>query len=274
MSGVLVNRLNAIRWILGGSIILSCLGYTINTLRYTDKIFTFLWSEHYLNLSEEFALRVSEWGAFCMLFASLVGVTYRFRGFQVFVFLWILVSVICGYIVEIWHPAYIAGASATRLISPLLFLLFASVARMQQPGGMRLALLEWGMRISIAATFFYHGHECLAAKAQFLDYIQSFVRFFGVNGIPSASALAALKIIGLLDILLAISLLIPARLYLIVLWMAFWGLATGYVRVHFSGWQSYPDFLLRVIHGTLPLCLFLLWRGTQLIKKDFIPEKV
>ena len=274
MSGTSVNRLNIIRWVLGGSIILSCLGYAISTFRYTDKIFTFLWSEHYLNWSESLAMRISEWGAICMLCAAIIGTTYRFRVAQVFVFLWLLLSVYCSTTVEIWHPNYIWGSSAIRTLSPLFYLILLSAARVPGQADIQLKILEWGMRISIALTFFFHGHECLAAKAQFLDYIQSVVRLFGMQGISSASALAILKMIGVLDILVALAMLVPLRLYLIASWMAFWGLATGFIRITFAGWESYPEFLLRIIHGTLPICLIILWLGQSATNSEFKESKI
>ncbi len=269
MSDIQLKPLNIIRWILAGSIVLSCLGYAIRAHWYTDKIFTVLWNEHYLDWSESTAMRISEWGAICMVLAAVAGSFRRFRWAQVFVFAWLLVSVSCSYIVELWHPHYLLGASAIRVMSPLLCLILLSAANPSELSQFKLRLLEWGMRISIALTFFYHGHECLAAKAQFLDYLQSVVRLFGINGISSASALAVLKLIGIMDILVALAILIPFRLYLIAAWMCFWGLATGFVRIVFAGWESYPEFLLRIIHGTLPLCLIILWLSGKHTKRKF-----
>ncbi len=274
MTGIEKKRIGVIRWILAGSILLSCLGYLIKTLRYTDKIFTVLWNEHYLNWSEDWALRVSEWGAICMVLAAVAGAFYRFRGAQILVFFWLLLAVYCGYITEYWHPEYIWGASAIRLFSPLILLILMSSGGGLHFGSKRLLALEWGMRICIALVFFFHGHECLANKALFLDYIQSVVRLFGIDGISSVSAQAILRLIGIMDVLVAVSLLIPARLYIIAYWMTFWGLATGFVRIIFAGWTSYPEFLLRIIHGTLPLCLVLLWLSLDKARNDLKEKNI
>lgn len=268
MTGIEKSRFDAIRWILAGSILLSCLGYLIKTLRYSDKVFTVLWNEHYLNWSEDWALRVSEWGAICMVLAAVVGSFYRFRGAQVLVFLWLLITVYCGFITEYWHPEYIWGASAIRMFSPLLLLFLLSSDGKLHVGSNRLKALEWGMRICIALVFFFHGHECLANKALFLDFIQSVVRLFGMDGISTASAQTVLRLIGIMDVLVAVSMLIPARLYVIAFWVSFWGLATGFVRIIFAGWMSYPEFLLRIIHGALPLCLVLIWLSLDKAKND------
>jgi hypothetical protein len=45
--------------------------------------------------------------------------------------------------------------------------------------------------------------------------------------------------------------------------MGGWGLATAALRIWFGGWAAWPEALMRVANGAVPLTLFLLWRSSE-----------
>jgi len=109
----------------------------------------------------------------------------------------------------------------------------------------------------IVITFLTHGFEALSLHPRFLDYlILSFERTFELR-IRQAQAENMLRIIGVLDIIVAIlAILLPKRP--VFIWLAFWGLLTAFARVTELGIGMYPEVLIRAAHFLVPVALILI----------------
>ena len=137
----------------------------------------------------------------------------------------------------------------------------------------RLPAACWILRIGIAVVFVIHGLEALWLHPQFLDLIiGSAEQVFGVR-VSESQAGILLRIIGVVDLLVALLLLI--RPWPVLLgWICFWGLITALSRPLSLGFGSYPEVLLRSSHILAPIALGLLWsawKRTQRSRKTASP---
>jgi len=151
---------------------------------------------------------------------------------------------------------------AVRFVAPVVLLAFGT-------GTGSYLKLEWLLRIAIASTFIGHGLAAYWLKPGFVDLIVGTMdTFFGddwrLAGQRESFALVTLPWIGRLDFLLAALILIPfKRLRTVALWMAIWGFVTAVSRVTAFGWERWPDFLIRMANGGLPLLLWLEWKTSS-----------
>ncbi|MBI2107142.1 hypothetical protein HYT57_04095 [Candidatus Woesearchaeota archaeon] len=108
--------------------------------------------------------------------------------------------------------------------------------------------VEWALRIAVFGTFLGHGVFALLVK-------QSWIPYFNSVGISNPTAMILLPLIGILDILVAISVLIkPIRGILI--WAVFWAFTTALIRP-ISG-EPIWDFIERTANWAAPLALLYL----------------
>ena len=151
---------------------------------------------------------------------------------------------------------------AVRFVAPVVLLVFGT-------GRCSYLKLEWLLRIAIASTFIGHGQAAYWLKPGFVDLIIGTMdTFLGddwrLAGQRESFALVMLPWIGRLDFLLAALILIPfKRLRTVALWMAIWGLVTAVSRVTAFGWERWPDILIRMANGGLPLLLWLEWKTSS-----------
>src|SRR3989344_1154414 len=111
-----------------------------------------------------------------------------------------------------------------------------------------LKKVEWILRFGIFGTFLGHGVFALLVK-------QSWIPYFTSVGISEANAIVLLPLIGVLDILVAVSVLIkPIRAVLI--WATSWAFATALIRP-ISG-EPIWDFVERTANWAAPLALLYL----------------
>ena len=110
--------------------------------------------------------------------------------------------------------------------------------------------MEWLLRIGVAGEFAGHGVFALQGKKDWIKWTQQ------LSGMDASMATTFIFVVGVVDILLAISVLVkPIRPLL--LWMAFWGFWTALVRplsacqFGFYWWANWAA----------PLALFYLYRG-------------
>ena len=112
--------------------------------------------------------------------------------------------------------------------------------------------MEWLLRVGVAGEFAGHGVFALQGKKDWIKWTQQ------LSGMDASMATTFIFVVGVVDILLAISVLVkPIRPLL--LWMAFWGFWTALVRplVGLPVW----DFIERWANWAAPLALFYLYRG-------------
>jgi hypothetical protein len=110
-------------------------------------------------------------------------------------------------------------------------------------------------------TFFIHGWEAYSLTPVFQDLIYNFCSLFAWP-IQAPTIHSILKIVGCMDILLALSLFF-IRSPKIYLWMAIWGLITALSRPLTLGLEAWPELAIRSANGGLPFILFLLSRDLR-----------
>lgn len=110
------------------------------------------------------------------------------------------------------------------------------------------------LKIAVAGEFLGHGVLALKHKAEWLGW-------FGVFGVENPStAVTLLTLIGLADIAVALIVLFrPVKP--VLLWAAFWGLATALVRPVVG--QPIWDFVERLPNAGAPLALYFLTRSKE-----------
>lgn len=113
--------------------------------------------------------------------------------------------------------------------------------------------IEWILRIGVAGEFLGHGVLAIMGKQDWINWINQ------LTGIETSMATTLLLIVGVMDVLLAIIVLVkPIRP--ILLWMAFWGLFTAFIRplVNDFSFTSWLDFIERFANWAAPLALYYL----------------
>jgi len=119
--------------------------------------------------------------------------------------------------------------------------------------------VEWTLRIAVFGTFLGHGIFALLVK-------QSWIPYFNSVGISNPTAMTLLPLIGILDILVAISVLIkPVRGVLI--WAVFWAFLTALIRP-ISG-EPIWDFVERTANWAAPLALLYMKGFPKKLKDIF-----
>tara|TARA_R110000868_G_scaffold312799_2_gene573755 strand:+ start:88 stop:468 length:381 start_codon:yes stop_codon:yes gene_type:complete len=112
-------------------------------------------------------------------------------------------------------------------------------------------------RIGIFLTFF--GHGCVAFSKN-----KAWVPYLEVIGFSKIQATSVLPLIGIIDIIVALTILIkPFRL--VVLWAAIWAFSTALIRP-ISG-EPVLAFIERGANWILPLIFFLIYNNKYNQKK-------
>ena len=110
-----------------------------------------------------------------------------------------------------------------------------------------LSRLEWFLRIGVFLTFLGHGVFAFSGNTYWLPYLTIF-------GFSEDIALQLMSIIGVVDILVAISILLkPYKI--VVLYALLWAFTTALMRL-ISG-ESIWSFIERGANWIVPLCLYL-----------------
>lgn len=110
--------------------------------------------------------------------------------------------------------------------------------------------VKWVLRIAIAGEFIGHGVFALQGKEAWITWISL------LTGVQTETATQLLLFIGLLDIVVALSILVkPLRG--VLLWAAIWGFWTALVRPLVG--EPIWDFVERWANWGAPLALLLLY---------------
>ena len=108
--------------------------------------------------------------------------------------------------------------------------------------------IEVILRIGVFGTFLGHGIFAYMVKPEWLNFLI-------VAGIPTHLAPEIMQYIGLLDIIVAFTILIhPIKI--VIIWAIFWTLATALIRP-ISGLPIW-DFVERAANWAVPTALFLI----------------
>lgn len=109
-------------------------------------------------------------------------------------------------------------------------------------------IISWVLKIGVFGIFFGHGIYAIQVNTAWVPFLEAV-------GFSNEFALQIMPYIGILDILIAVSVLIkPLRIILI--WAVFWAFLTALMRPIAGG--SMLDFIERSGNWATPLALFLL----------------
>ncbi|MET2984307.1 hypothetical protein [Aureibaculum conchae] len=112
----------------------------------------------------------------------------------------------------------------------------------------KIKSMEWLLRIAVSMTFLGHGIFAIQSNPSWIKYLE-FV------GFSIETAEKVIVIIGVLDVLVAITILIKPYKY-VVLWAFLWTFSTALIRP-LAG-ESIWQFVERASNWSVPLALFCL----------------
>ena len=111
-----------------------------------------------------------------------------------------------------------------------------------------------GLRLAAGAVFVAHGIECLLAHPTFIDFLISVPQRVFRLVFDQSGATRTLLIIGVVDVVVGMALVVGGW-WQVAFWMAMWGFLTAAVRVLYFGEAGWPDALIRVTNGGIPLVI-------------------
>lgn len=116
-------------------------------------------------------------------------------------------------------------------------------------------VLRW-LRMAAGLVFVAHGLECLFGHPLFTDFLIIVPgRYLGHGQLSQPTAETILLLIGGLDVVVGV---LFARRYRpgLALWMTGWGFLTASVRLLYFGSVGWPDAMIRVTNGGVPLMIW------------------
>ncbi|MEM7674673.1 MAG: hypothetical protein AAF449_01580 [Myxococcota bacterium] len=117
------------------------------------------------------------------------------------------------------------------------------------------------LRIAAGAVFVAHGVECLRQHPGFVDFLVTVPETYLSVSLSQGQAVEALLAIGVLDVVVGLAMAVIGG-PVVAGWMAFWGLMTAAVRLLYFGGLGWPDALVRVANGGVPLIILIVhWLG-------------
>ena len=119
-------------------------------------------------------------------------------------------------------------------------------------------LVEWILRLGVFGTFLGHGIFALMVK-------ESWIKYFLAVGITEQGALMLMPLIGIMDVLVAISVLIKP-MKPVLWWAVIWAFATALIRP-ISG-EPILDFVERAANFMTPLALLAFYGFLNKFKKE------
>jgi hypothetical protein len=123
-----------------------------------------------------------------------------------------------------------------------------------------LPIVKYTLIIAVSLTFATHGYEAFMEHPKFKDLLYGGFEIISFN--PSETVIISLlKVIGLMDIFLAISVIfLHSRWNWLLLWMTAWGFLTAISRPIAFGDIGIDDAFLRIGNGLIPLIVYFLVR--------------
>ena len=123
-----------------------------------------------------------------------------------------------------------------------------------------LPTVKYLLIIAASLTFATHGYEAFMEHPKFKDLLYGAFEVISVS--PSETvAIILLKLIGLMDIFLAATVILyHSRWKWLLLWMSAWGFLTAISRPIAFGDVGIDDAFLRIGNGAIPLIVYFLVR--------------
>jgi hypothetical protein len=119
-----------------------------------------------------------------------------------------------------------------------------------------MKLVAWVLRVVVFGTFLGHGIFALLGNEHWMPYL-------GVVGITGEGAYQVMFVIGIIDLIVAVSMLLrPSKV--VVAYACTWAFATALARP-LSG-ESWLEFLERAANWGAPMALYLVlyWKNHKI----------
>lgn len=216
----------------------------------------------HLNWAEERAAQLDEYAAYGLLACGVLTLLRPCWPVLLPVGTWFLAVSLVGVVREAGLvPVLQSVEQSARVAAPLGLLLLDFWPPSLKSHLGRTVVSIWLLRLAAGATFVGLGLMALLHSLQGGQYLELLSvtcdKALGWE-LADADARLVLAIIGGLDLGLALNVLV-SRSRPIVAFMVFWGLVTAASRVVLLGPQAYPEVLVRVANGGIPLVLLLYW---------------
>ncbi len=121
--------------------------------------------------------------------------------------------------------------------------------------------------VAAAFTFAAHGYKAFECYAPFTDLILLSDMQWTDTGCTQTTAEQLLVAIGIADIVVALALLL-IRSRLAAFYMVVWGSVTAASRMTAFGFDAWPETLIRIANGGVPLAILIYW---MTIRKPVAP---
>lgn len=115
------------------------------------------------------------------------------------------------------------------------------------------------LRVSAALTFAGHGMEAIGLHPKFMAYIQHTAGLVGC-AVSDAATMVMLRVIGAIDVVLAVAILVRPTRGVAAGYMTFWGTITALARTVYAGPAGIPDTIVRAANPGAPLAVWLACR--------------
>lgn len=163
------------------------------------------------------------------------------------------------------YPEWSLAEHSVRYAAPLALLVLGRIGSglpSETKSVMRRKTVVGILIVATAATFIAHGFKAIQRYSPFTDLILLSNLQWSNLAFGQATAETLLVGIGVVDILVAIA-LITMRLRWVAFYMAAWGLLTAFSRVAAFGIDAWPETLLRIQNGGVPLVILLFWNASN-----------
>lgn len=149
-----------------------------------------------------------------------------------------------GAFMELTLPAH-----AVRIAAPLALVFAPDPDDDQPPGGSLHPVAIRLLMVAAGLTFAAHGIEAFAAHPRFVDYLVVFTHDGLGFEVAQSQLEVALKVIGVIDLAVALPALLLRRWSSVYAYMAIWGTIAAASRVVHGGLNGLPEMLIRSANG-------------------------
>lgn len=237
------------RWLLAGLLL-----QTAAHVGYGWRHYTSLNSLLFVDLGlEESLARAVELVLLGVLGAAALSLLLRPRAWAC----WVLAA---GFLVEASSKTLIGGSAYAELSLASQAVRWLSPLALGALLGSRAGLARPLLRLGISATFFAHGWKAFQGNPAFLDLILGSAQRWTSASPSEAAAADLLRLIGLMDMALAVGLW-GASWRGLAAWAGLWGLITACSRTTALGPSFADQTLLRALNAFAPWALWCLWQN-------------
>lgn len=269
--------INCLRFVIG----IQCFGfagrYLLSSLESESHIFEYLLFE--CGVSESIAQTVDDAGAYlCLAISAWFAVRLLLGGIRklfkrgerrgwvaqnwvdvfgaAFVAVWSIADALSHWARGGIYSELAIGEVAVRVACPIALILL--LASQDKRSSSYTAAASVALTLAISATFLVHGFKAIKLYGPFADLILlTDMRLFQFN-LQQSAVETALRIIGWVDVLLAIAILLT-RYKSIAIYVVSWGLITSLSRMTAFGLVAWPETTVRAANWGAALVLLILW---------------